>query len=71
MHKALDQSLTKKNVKMGFRVTKIWPFNLKAMDEKTKSINIYTTMNSNMKKVRIITHQRMKLVIINKKRRNI
>jgi hypothetical protein len=56
---------------MGFRVTKIWPFNLKAMDEKAKSTNIYTTMNSNMKKARIITHQRMKLVIINKKRRNI
>jgi len=54
-----------------FRVTKIWPFNLKVMDEKKKPTNIYTTMNSNMKKVRIITHQRMKLVIINKKRRNI
>jgi hypothetical protein len=34
MYKALDQSLIKKNVKVGFKVTKIWPFNPKAMNEK-------------------------------------
>jgi len=47
VHTILNQSLTKQNIKVGFRVIRIWPFNLKAMDEKIKPTNIYTTMNSN------------------------
>jgi hypothetical protein len=45
--KVLNQSLTKQNIKVRFRVIGIWPFNFKTMNEKTKPINIYTTMNSN------------------------
>jgi len=44
--KALDQSLTKQNIKVGFNVTWIWPFNLRTMDEKIELANIYTTINS-------------------------
>jgi len=47
LHTILNQSLTKQNIKVRFRVIGIWPFNPKAMDEKTKPTNIYTTMNSN------------------------
>jgi hypothetical protein len=45
--KVLNQSLTKQNIEVQFRVIGIWSFKPKAMDEKTKSTNIYTTMNSN------------------------
>jgi hypothetical protein len=30
----LEQSLTNKNIKFGFKVIDIWPFNLKVMDSK-------------------------------------
>ncbi len=45
--KTLDQSLTKKKIKVGFRGIGIWPFNPKAMENKTQPTNIYTTRNSN------------------------
>jgi hypothetical protein len=46
--KALDQSLSKKNIKSGFRGIGIWPLNVKAMDDKVKLIQMYTTIkNSN------------------------
>jgi hypothetical protein len=32
---AINQSLTKKNIKVRFKTTCIWPFNPKAMDNKT------------------------------------
>ncbi len=32
---------------LGFKVTGIWPFNPKVMNAKTRSANIYITMNSN------------------------
>jgi len=44
---AIDQSLTKKNMKVGFKATSIWPFNPKAMDNKTRPLEIYTTKNIN------------------------
>jgi hypothetical protein len=44
VNKALDTSLTQKNIKSGFRVTKIWPFNPKVMDEKIRPSEIYTTI---------------------------
>lgn len=45
--KALDQSPTKQNIEVGFNVIRIWPFNLRAMDENIELTNIYTSMNSN------------------------
>jgi hypothetical protein len=33
--KAIDQLLTKDNIRLGFRATSIWPLNLKAIDERT------------------------------------
>ncbi len=41
--KALDQSLTLQNIMFGFRVTRIWPFNLKAMDNRITPLTIHTT----------------------------
>jgi hypothetical protein len=35
VEKAINQSLTKDNIRLGFRVTNIWPLNLKVMDERT------------------------------------
>jgi hypothetical protein len=32
---AIDKSLMKKNIKARFKATSIWPFNPKAMDNKT------------------------------------
>jgi hypothetical protein len=40
VEKTLDQSLTKKKIKVGFRGIGIWPFNLKAMEKKTQLVNI-------------------------------
>jgi hypothetical protein len=39
---ALDKSITKQNIKSGFKVTVIHPLNLRAMDSKIKPSNIYT-----------------------------
>jgi len=36
VNKALDISLTKKNIKSGFQVTRTWPFNPKITNEKTR-----------------------------------
>ncbi len=43
----LHQSLTKKNIKVGFKVIGIWYFNPKAMDNKTQPSEIYITININ------------------------
>jgi hypothetical protein len=45
--KALDQLLTKHNIKAGFKRTGIWPFNLKAIENKTQPISAYIVGNSN------------------------
>ncbi len=47
MDKALDQLLTKHNIKARFKGTRIWPFNLKAMENKTQPISAYIVGNSN------------------------
>jgi len=39
--------LTKKNIKVGFKVIGIWPFNPKAMDNKIQPSKFYTTININ------------------------
>jgi len=44
---AIDQSLMKKNIKVGLKATSIWSFNPKAMDNKTRPLEIYTTRNIN------------------------
>jgi hypothetical protein len=43
--KALDQALTRKNIMLGFKGIRIWPPNLKAMDDKTNPCTIYTLVN--------------------------
>jgi hypothetical protein len=48
----LDQSLSKKNIKSEFRVTRIWPLNSKAMDENFGLIKMYTTKATNMEEVK-------------------
>jgi len=40
--KALDQSLSKKNIKLGFKVIGIYFPNPKTMDERTKPSDLYT-----------------------------
>ncbi len=47
MDKALNQSLTKQNIKVGFKGIGIWPFNPKAMENKTQPLSIYIVRNSN------------------------
>ncbi len=39
--RALDQTFTRKNIMSGFKGTRIWPLNPRAMEEKT-SLSIYT-----------------------------
>jgi len=41
--KALEQSLTKKNIKSRFKTINIWPINPKAMDSNTRPSKVYTT----------------------------
>jgi hypothetical protein len=43
--KALDQTLTKKNIISRFKVIGIQPLNLKAMEEKTRLSSLYITVN--------------------------
>jgi hypothetical protein len=38
VEKALDQSLTEKNILLGFRITRIWPLNPTTMHEKTNLV---------------------------------
>ncbi len=46
--KTLNQLLFKKNIKFNFKATKIWPFNPKAMDERTKPNDLYTLAPNTM-----------------------
>jgi hypothetical protein len=39
--KTIDQSLIKDNMRLGFRVTNIWPLNPKVMNERTQLSKIY------------------------------
>jgi hypothetical protein len=41
--KALNQSLSKQNIKVGLKTIGIWPLNLKAMDNRSKPNELYTT----------------------------
>ncbi len=36
--------MSKKNIKSGFGGIRIWPLNVKAMDDKVKLIQVYTTI---------------------------
>jgi hypothetical protein len=42
IYKALDLRLTRKNIMSGFKGTRIWPLNPKAMDSKTSLHTLYT-----------------------------
>ncbi len=44
---AINQTFTNKNIKVGFKATGVWPFNPKAMDNKTQPLEIYTTTSIN------------------------
>jgi len=47
VEKALDLSLTKKNILLGVvRITRIWPLNPTTMHEKTNLNNLYTINNT-------------------------
>jgi hypothetical protein len=39
--KIINQSLIKDNIRLGFRVTNIWPLNPKVMNERTQLSTIY------------------------------
>ncbi len=56
--KILDQSLSKKNINSGFKDTRIWPLNLKAMDHKTKPFKVYTSTPTD------ISNKTMKVLMI-------
>jgi hypothetical protein len=45
--KTLDQSLSKQNILSGFRATRIWPLNPRAMDDKTRFSNLYIIKKGN------------------------
>ncbi len=45
IYKALDLRLTRKNIMSGFKGTRIWPLNPKAMDSKTSLHTLYTLQN--------------------------
>ncbi len=47
----LDKSLSKNNIRFGFKVTWIWPLNTKAMDENFGLIEVYTIEPTNMEEV--------------------
>ncbi len=49
MDKALNQLMTKQNIKAWFKVARIWHLKPKAMDDKTKPSNIYTSKIANSK----------------------
>jgi hypothetical protein len=44
--KALNAALSKRNLKNGFKVIGIWPFNPKVMDGRTKPSELYTTKDN-------------------------
>jgi len=47
VNKALDVALSKRNIKNWFKVTRIWPFNPKAMDGRTKPSEFYVVDYNN------------------------
>ncbi len=47
VYKALNVALSKRNIKNGFKVIGIWPFNPKAMDGRTKPSEFYHVDRNN------------------------
>jgi hypothetical protein len=45
--KMFDQSLSKQNILKGFKATRVWPLNPRAMDDKTRPSSLYTTKANN------------------------
>jgi hypothetical protein len=50
---ALEQSLTQQNIKSRFRTKCIWLLNPKAMDNKTKPLEVSITTNMNNAQVKM------------------
>jgi hypothetical protein len=48
--KDLDQAFTRKNIMSGFKSTRIWPLNPRAMEEKTNPSILYTLVNQTREK---------------------
>ncbi len=46
--KTLDVVLSKRKIKNGFKVIRIWPFNPKVMDGRTKPSELYATKDNNI-----------------------
>ncbi len=46
-NQGVGPSIIKKNIKFRFRVTWIWPLNLKVINEKISLIEVYTTQPTN------------------------
>jgi hypothetical protein len=42
MDRTLNQSLSKQNIKVGFKTTWIWALNLRAMDNRSEPNKLYT-----------------------------
>jgi hypothetical protein len=40
--RTLNQSLSKENIKAGFKTTRIWPLNPRAMDNQSRPSELYT-----------------------------
>jgi hypothetical protein len=45
--KAVDVDLSRRNIESGFQVTRIYPFNSKAMDGRTKCSELYIVDRNN------------------------
>jgi hypothetical protein len=58
----VDKVLTKKNIMLSFTFTWIWSLNFKAMEEKTSSGNLYTSINVSMEKG-MITYEKNKTIM--------
>lgn len=48
VYKSLEQTLSKKNIKGEFKIIKIWPFNPRVMDGKTRPFKVYTLDATNI-----------------------
>jgi hypothetical protein len=44
---SLKTIIHQKKIRFGFITTRIWPLNLKAMDNKTRPLKVYTKLNLN------------------------
>ncbi len=63
VNEELNVALSKRNIKNGFNVTRIWPFNPKAMDERIKPSEFYAVITT-MHQMRTMKKTLMKQLMI-------